>query len=537
MAGAAALRLVGLKTGLPYVYNADENSHFVPRAVGMFGHSLDPGYFANPPAFTYLLHGLLALRWGTDPARVGDVVARDPGAVYTLARAAAALLGAAAAGLLAWAGARLVDRRTGLVAGALLAVSFLAVDYGHYALNDAPATLPAALALAGAAGVLRSGRRREYALAGLAVGVGCATKYTVAVLALPLLAAGALAPGRRAAGLALAAALAAAGFLAANPYALLDLHAFAAGLRTQAGTAGAAGGKLGLTGSSGLGYYLASTTWGLGWLPAMTALAGAAALLVCDRRLAALLVPAPVVLVLYLGLQSRFFARWLLPVYPLLCLLAAWAAVRAAAWLAGRVRHAWRTCRWPAAAAGLLLCAQGLVFSIHGDVVKARDDTRALARAWLVAHVPAGSRVVIEPVVPDQWASDPGRPSAATRSGVRWVKWPASRSVGRPVRLEDYERTLRPALVAAYRRAGYCWVLIGSTQYGRAYAQPRAVPAAIRYYAALRAGATLAYSVSPAAPGAREPAFSFDFSFNGYRLSVRRPGPRIAIYHLKDCRA
>jgi hypothetical protein len=43
--------------------------------------------------------------------------------------------------------------------------------------------------------------------------------------------------------------------------------------------------------------------------------------------------------------------------------------------------------------------------------------------------------------------------------------------------------------------------------------------------------------VSPAAPGAGEPAFSFDFSFNGYRLSVRRPGPRIAIYHLKDCRA
>jgi hypothetical protein len=105
------------------------------------------------------------------------------------------------------------------------------------------------------------------------------------------------------------------------------------------------------------------------------------------------------------------------------------------------------------------------------------------------------------------------------------------------VRLEDYERTLRPALLAAYRLAGYCWVLTGSTQYGRAYAQPRAVPGAIRYYAALRAGATPAYRVSPDPPGAREPPFSFDFSFNGYRLSVRRPGPRIAIYHLRDCRA
>ena len=62
------LRLIGLKTGLPYVYNADENSHFVPRAVGMFGHSLNPNYFINPPAFTYVIHALFAVRWGTDPA-------------------------------------------------------------------------------------------------------------------------------------------------------------------------------------------------------------------------------------------------------------------------------------------------------------------------------------------------------------------------------------------------------------------------------------------------------------------------------------
>ena len=45
---------VGLKHGLPYVYNADENAHFVPRAIGMFGHGFNPHYFVNPPAYTYL---------------------------------------------------------------------------------------------------------------------------------------------------------------------------------------------------------------------------------------------------------------------------------------------------------------------------------------------------------------------------------------------------------------------------------------------------------------------------------------------------
>src|SRR5690349_3459419 len=65
---ALALRLIGIKTGLPYVYNADENSHFVPRAIGMFGHNLNPDYFVNPPAYTYVVHALYAIKWGSDPA-------------------------------------------------------------------------------------------------------------------------------------------------------------------------------------------------------------------------------------------------------------------------------------------------------------------------------------------------------------------------------------------------------------------------------------------------------------------------------------
>ena len=61
------LRIVGFKTGLPYVYNADENSHFVPRAIGMFGHSLNPDYFINPPAFTYVVYALFTRALGHGP--------------------------------------------------------------------------------------------------------------------------------------------------------------------------------------------------------------------------------------------------------------------------------------------------------------------------------------------------------------------------------------------------------------------------------------------------------------------------------------
>ena len=129
-------------------------------------------------------------------------------------------------------------------------------------------------------------------------------------------------------GLLLAGVLSLAGFLVANPYALLDFSAFRDGLSHQSEASGDGGGKLGLSTDSGVVYYLGTLTWGLGWLPALFALGGAIGLAFRDRRLFAVLVPAPLVFLAFMGTQDRFFARWLLPVYPLLCLLAAWGGRR-----------------------------------------------------------------------------------------------------------------------------------------------------------------------------------------------------------------
>jgi Dolichyl-phosphate-mannose-protein mannosyltransferase len=527
---ALALRLWGIDHGLPYVFNADENAHFVPRAIGMFGHSLNPDYFINPPAYTYLLHVAFWARWGGREA-LGDAFAADPGSVFTLARVLSAVLGAVGVGFLVWAGRRLFDLRVGLVAGALLAVAFLPVHYSHLAVNDVPALAPLCLSLVGVAGVYRRGHLADYALAGAALGVACATKYTSGIVLLCLLAAAATSQSPplkgTVSGLVVAGALAVVGFLVANPYALLDLDGFRAGLAEQSEASSDGGGKLGLVGESGHLYYLSTLTWGLGWLPAVAAAAGAVGLWLRDRRLALVLVPAPLVFLLFMGAQDRFFARWLLPVYPLLCLLAAWAAVETAA----RVRQG-RT--WPVVVAGALLCVQGLVFSIHNDLVLARDDTRALARAWMVENIPEGDRVVIEPIAPDQWAMDTGRPSAATGTGNRWNKWPTSRFRGQVIKLEDFERTLRTSLLDRYARAGYCHVVTGSTQYGRALTEPGEVPQAIRYYDELRRRADVVYRVSPRG---EEPVrgFSFDFSFNSYPLDYVRPGPEVVIYRLRGC--
>lgn len=540
LVAALGLRLWGVRQGLPYAYNADENGHFVPKAVGLFGHGLNPHYFVNPPAFTYLLDVVLHLFVG-GRTQVGHAMATDPTQVYVVARITSAVLGTIAVGLLYLAGRRLFDRRVGLLAGALLAVAFLPVFYAHLALNDVPALAPICLALVGIAGVARRGRAIDYAIAGVGLGLACATKYTGGIVLVPLVAAALLRGWSGLRGLLVAGVASVVAFLAADPYAVGDWHAFKAGLDHQATAAADGEGKLGLQDTSGIAYYLRTFTWGLGWIPALAALGGAAGLALRRSRLFWVLVPGPVAFLVFMGVQGRFFGRWLLPAFPLVCLLAAAAALLAVDRLAA-ARPALR----PAliALAAVALCGQGVIASVHAGLVLSREDTRAIARSWLVGHVPAGTRVVVEPaVVPNAWAQDVGHPSPLTTSGDRWVKYHGLRDLlrsdgtlgagpGPVVNIEDYERTLHPGLVDRYEREGFCWVVAGSTQSGRAYTQPRQVPHAIDYYRRLRARSRVVFTVSPLRASADAVPFSFDFSFDFEPLAYYRPGPVMTVYRL-----
>ncbi len=547
--GGLGLRLWGVAQGLPYAYNADEADHFVPRAVKMFAAgSLNPHYFANPPAYTYLLHYLFAVYYGggTGVLRAFEL---HPGEVYTLARVAAAVLGTAALWLLYVTGARLFSRGVGLLAAAIEAVAFLPVFYAHLALNDVPTLAPLTLSLLGTAGVLRKGRVRDYLLAGVGLGLACASKYTAGIVLAPLAAAvavryleGDAATKRRVVGgFALAGAAALVAFLIANPYAVLDYQSFHGELVHQSTLSAEAQGKLGAPKQGGLVYYLWSLTWGLGWVPALAALGGALTVWRSQPRLGWLLVPAPLLFLAFMGLQGRYFGRWMLPIFPIVCLLAAFFALQLAAALASRAPRALRAALTSLLVAGLL--AQGLVYSVHSGLVLSRADTRTLTRDWMLAHIPEGAKIVVEPVAPDDWAAeDPGAPACPH---YRWCKYPSEFSrisaagtleaTTRQVGIENYERTLGPALIGYYETNGFCWVLSGSTQSGRAFADPQAVPLAIAYYRALAEQGEVVYRASPYArgQGGRESVpFNFDWSFDYYPLAYRRPGPQMTIFRL-----
>jgi hypothetical protein len=583
LAGALGLRLWGVQQGLPYAYNTDEADHFVPRAVAMFGHSLNPHYFANPPGFTYVLHYLFAIAYGGTTG-VRHAFAHDPTGVYTLSRVAAAVLGVIALWLLYATGARLFNRGVGLLAAAIEAVAFLPVFYAHLALNDVPTLAPLTLSLLGSAGVLRKGRKRDYVLAGVGLGLACATKYTAGIVVVPFgvavisralvrkdaaLRDGVKAPAggsepepadaparddaregsqlvlRAAIGALLALLAAAVAFFVANPYSLLDYKSFHSELVHQSTLSAEAQGKLGAPRQGGVVYYLWSLTWGFGWVPALAALGGAVAIWWRRAALGWLLVPAPVLFLAFMGLQGRYFGRWLMPILPLLCLLAAFFVLASAGWLAQLARRAPRG-RLALAAAALLVAltlAQGLVYSVHSGVTLARADTRNITRSWLLANVPEHTRIVVEPVSPDGWARRyPGAEPPADNPYV-WNKYPSLLSRISPtgallreglrvVGIENYVRTLSPALIGYYERHGYCTVISGSTQSGRVFADPRAVPLAVAYYRALERQGEVIFRASPYGQGEGPVAFGFDWSFDYYPLAYERPGPSMTVYRL-----
>jgi hypothetical protein len=175
--------------------------------------------------------------------------------------------------------------------------------------------------------------------------------------------------------------------------------------------------------------------------------------------------------------------------------------------------------------------------------VLSRADTRALTRDWMLEHVPPGAKIVAEPVSPDNWAAAvPGEPGCAASPGYRWCKYPslvsridptgAVTSTERVVGIEDYVRTLSPALIGYYLQHGYCWVVSGTTQAGRALADPSAAPLAAAYYAQLSRVGTVEFRASPYSAGSGPVPFGFDWSFDYYPLAYHRPGPAITVYRL-----
>jgi Glycosyltransferase family 87 len=354
LAGAAAIRFVGIQYGLPFgnLLNPDEQS-IVPRAWKLVhGGGGDPHWFDYPSLLMYVNAPFQA--WQSGPSYL---TARIVGVVIATAAVAAAW----------WLGRRAYGPSAGIVAAATVAVCTIHVAYSRAAVSDVPLTLGVAVALA----LMVKGRLE---LAGLAVGVATGFKYPGVFLLVPLVAAG----WKQWSRLGVSAMLAVAAFLASSPFVLVHRHqAWHDALRVQRL---ARQGWLGFEHDHAAPIAFVDQLWeGLGPVLIVCALGLVVAFV---RRSRVDLILALFIVAYFVDLLTlhAHFDRYVLPLVPPLGALA------------GRFRSL--------ASVTLLLLVVPLTWSVRDAKVLTRTDTRVIAHRWVEAHVPRGTHVAADPSTP-----------------------------------------------------------------------------------------------------------------------------------------
>jgi hypothetical protein len=351
-------------------------------------------------------------------------------------------------------------------------------------------------------------------LGGVLVGLATATKYSAAIVALPLglawlMHGSATAPARLrrifAAAPAGAAVAAGLSFLAAVPFALINRPAFWEDVSTLAARGREGFKGLAIDPAPGWIFYGKSLAWGLGW--PLLAVVILALLLACAsrRRIPIVLASLPLLLWLWLGSQLLMFARFMLPALPPLLILAAWALTRAAEGLASRGPWQLSPGRIAALLTALVL-APSLASAVRYDQLLGREDTRTLAAAWLERDLRAGTRILVQSNGPEIQGD----------------------TVERIGTLDLPEQALE-----AWRDEGWQVLVTSSFSTDRRLLDADRDAAHRAYYADLEERLPLLAEFSPRATGGRPPfVFAQVYGPATALWSLERPGPLLRVYDL-----
>lgn len=398
---AAVLRLWAIGHGIPYAPGVDE-PEIMCRVVGMMKTGdFNPHFFDYPGLYLYTQLVVAVLRFlaGAMSGRWVSLSQVGPADFYLWGRVATAILGTITVYLVYQIGMRWGARHALLAAG-LLAVMPNHVRESHYVLTDVPATFLCALAFLLSLRAQEKSSIGAFAWAGAAAGLAAATKYNAAVvLVIPLLAVYTT-PGGRVPRVRTALAVVGAcglAYLIGAPYTVLDLPAFLNGFAYLASAYLA---RRPSSASSAWLVYLKHLRLGLGWPGLILAFAGLGLGLWRMTRgpwhaRFALLVIFPLVYFWMIATKGLIYARYLLPIVPSVCLLAAIAVVSGVSLLRRfDIPRAVRT----ALIAGLTVAAllPPTITAVRFDARIGRKSTYSVAYEWISGNLPRGTRVAIE---------------------------------------------------------------------------------------------------------------------------------------------
>lgn len=413
LATAAVLRYWGLGHGIPHAVSVDE-PEIVERALHMMKTgTLNPNFFDYGQLHIYIQLVVSIARFlvGAVTGAWSSLAEASSASFYLWGRAVTATFGVATVLLVFRIGMRWGARHA-LLAAALMAVMPLHVRYSHYVLTDTPLTFFVALTMLLALGAHERPALRAFAFAGAAAGLAAAVKYNGGLaLVMPLVACWmtpAARPSRFACTVA-AIGAAAAAFLLAAPYTLLDLPGFLdrfASLTAEYRS----GATLPERGDI---LYLKHLRLQFAW-PGMLLIAGGLAMGLIRAIRGPGRVPWAVALSFTLPFffiiaqQQILYARYVLPLTPMLCIFAS-AAVISGVSLLRRYRFPRGVRTALIAGLTLALLVPPAITAVGFNRLISRQSTTDLAYAWILENIPPGSTIVLEGghlILPETYRDD-----------------------------------------------------------------------------------------------------------------------------------
>ena len=410
LALALALRVWGLTWGLPsathyFSYHPDETVvlDVASRGMNVFAGRLLPNFYNYGSLQLYLVcfaNTLAALSGAVDIVPKNMAVWYPEWAkMYLVGRWLTVGMGVGTVWATYALGNRLWGRRAGLLAALTLAITPLHAQHSHFLTVDVPGTLWATLSLVWAARLLTGDSRplRAALWAGVFAGLAAATKYNLALVILPVLVAcvvrarqegGGTPPLRLFSLLAppLLMVLGAGGaFLAACPGAILENTKFLADIRYEAVHVQNVDDPTFKDTGSGFVYHVThNLDAGLGLPLLCLALVSVGYALYRRQRGDGLLAAFAVPYYVLIGLAAVKYARYVIPLLPILAL---WTGRL----LADASRLTRPALRFPALGAGAVVLALTLLNSFLLLAPMVREDPRDGALAQINAVSPSAT--------------------------------------------------------------------------------------------------------------------------------------------------
>jgi len=417
LALAAAIRLSGIRWGLPHPYHPDEGS-ILFHALAFGTGDLNPHWFRWPSLGMYEMFGVygvyfVAGRLAGTFSGSSDLVRQyltDLTPFWLMGRLASAVAGVATVWVTWLIGRRAYNRFVGVVAAAVLAVVYLHVRDSHYATPDVLTTFLASVSLLFAVNACGGGRSRSLMVSALFAGLAASAKYPGGIAGVGTVAAFFYLWSRREVAFGTIvgiAILGLVGFVAGTPFSVLSFgefrrdivmqytmvstaygpvfqKSFSAGLAEMLGGTLARGVGLPVLALTLVGFFVPTRVWEDAGGDAGDRASGAAA----GSRI--VLVAYVLAILVVMALLTVKRSTYLTPALPAVALLAA------AGLSALFFRRDRRGGLGLATVAAVVLVVVTAMPSLRFTRALGAEDTRTLAKRWVESNIPAGESIAVE---------------------------------------------------------------------------------------------------------------------------------------------